>query len=96
MPKVNVKDLLSRNAYKLSKESYIRVNQELCRECENRCCRYVCPDAVYLLDEEDKINVEYEGCLECGTCQVVCPHDAIEWDYPQGGCGILFKYGLGR
>jgi ferredoxin like protein len=35
-----------------------------------------------------------DGCLECGTCRVICSeHTNVEWEYPRGGYGILFKFG---
>jgi len=33
-----------------------------------------------------------DGCLECGTCRVVCSeHRNVLWEYPRGGYGILFN-----
>jgi ferredoxin like protein len=35
-----------------------------------------------------------DGCLECGTCRVICEESAMSsWEYPRGGYGILFKFG---
>jgi ferredoxin like protein len=35
-----------------------------------------------------------DGCLECGTCRVICTeYRNVEWEYPRGGFGILFKFG---
>jgi ferredoxin like protein len=35
-----------------------------------------------------------DGCLECGSCRVICTeHLNVEWAYPRGGHGILFKFG---
>ena len=34
----------------------------------------------------------YAGCLECGTCFVVCDGDAFtRWRYPRGGFGVSFR-----
>ncbi|MBU1208420.1 MAG: hypothetical protein KKH04_16085 [Proteobacteria bacterium] len=30
------------------------------------------------------ISVAYEGCLECGSCRIGCPHLNIEWRFPRG------------
>ena len=36
-----------------------------------------------------------DGCLECGTCRIICnDFSNVEWEYPRGGYGILFKFGL--
>jgi ferredoxin like protein len=45
---------------------------------------------------DDHVAVRYENCLECGTCQISCDHGGnkgITWRNPQGGFGILFRYG---
>lgn len=93
MGKVNLKEKLSLDTYKISKEDHLKVNQELCDKCTNKCCLWICPAAVYTLDDENKIRVESEACLECGTCLIACKSGSIEWDYPKGGFGVQFKYG---
>ena len=31
---------------------------------------------------------------ECGSCRIVCSEDTnIDWEYPRGGHGIVFKFG---
>ena len=40
-----------------------------------------------------KIDLVVDGCLECGTCRLVCDSDNVDWNYPRGGFGILFKFG---
>ncbi|MCX5998444.1 MAG: hypothetical protein NTU41_02335 [Chloroflexi bacterium] len=42
---------------------------------------------------EGKVGFAYEGCLECGSCRIVCDKSAIEWSYPRGGFGISFEFG---
>jgi ferredoxin like protein len=67
---------------------------EACLECPGRPCALVCPSATYRWSEEDRrISVSFENCLECGTCRVVCPKANITWRYPMGGMGICYRYG---
>lgn len=64
-----------------------------CRECEKKQCVSVCPANVYVW-EEDHIEVAYIDCLECGTCRIACDEfNNIEWSYPRGGFGVMFKFG---
>lgn len=78
------------NVYKIFKRSHIKVNVTYCKKCENKYCLHVCPADLYSeVDGEIKIN--YEGCLECGTCRIVCEY--IEWDYPEGGFGVQYRFG---
>ena len=40
------------------------------------------------------INLVTDGCLECGTCRVICQdHGNVSWNYPRGGYGISYKFG---
>jgi len=65
-----------------------------CIECPDRPCVLVCPSATYKWNEEDRrIVVNFENCLECGTCRMVCPKANITWRYPMGGMGICYRYG---
>jgi ferredoxin like protein len=90
---VNIKDKLGLDTYKVAKESHLQVNGELCKNCEGKCCLYICPARVYTLDEKGDVHIEFEACLECGTCLIACVHDAILWNYPKGGFGVHYKYG---
>jgi ferredoxin like protein len=72
---------------------HIHVRQEICQNlCKERYCLFVCPAELYS-KQDGAILVEWAGCLECGTCQSVCPHDALEWAYPRGGFGVFYRYG---
>ncbi len=91
--KVNIKDKLGLDTYKLAKESHLKVDSEACKNCKGKCCLYVCPAGVYTLDEKGDVRVEFEACLECGTCLIACVDDAIQWSYPKGGFGVHYRYG---
>lgn len=72
---------------------HILIDQEKCRQlCKTRPCLFVCPANLYS-EQDGALMVEWAGCLECGTCQAVCPHQALSWQYPRGGCGIFYRYG---
>ena len=88
--------LLGLDKYEIDeKQSHIQVEQELCKTCDLKPCLTVCPAFVYQW-VDDHVAVRYENCLECGTCQIACDHGGnkgITWCNPQGGFGILFRYG---
>jgi len=72
------------------KASHISLDEQLCKECLNRICTYICPAEVYVWHEaKNKIDIRYENCLECGACRVAC--DGIEWANPAWGTGIAYK-----
>jgi len=86
---------LGLDKYELDEKSHIAVDQSRCQQCETQPCLTVCPARVYKL-VENRITIAYENCLECGTCQVACDSGGkggIDWRYPQGGFGIIFRYG---
>jgi len=31
--------------------------------------------------------------LECGTCRIACGAEVLEWNYPEGGAGVQFRFG---
>lgn len=93
--------------YKTSDKSHLKVNQEICKVCEDKVCLNICPANVYKEGVSDKsapedakndgtieecITVDYENCLECGACRVACPYGAIKWEYPEAGCGVFYKF----
>lgn len=72
--------------------SHLITDEETCRKCETKVCLYVCPAKVYKENGQNSaIIVNYENCLECGTCRVAC--DKIKWSYPKAKYGVSFKQG---
>ena len=84
---------LSKLKYHTSEKSHLTVNQEQCRHCKHKSCTYICPANVYTFDEKfGIIAVEYENCLECGACRYACDKGAIDWQYPEASCGVIYKF----
>lgn len=53
-----------------------------------------CPANRYRLNEDGKKSFYYEGCLECGTCRVLCNDTILErWTFPHKDKGIEYQYG---
>ena len=52
-----------------------------------------CPAGLYAEDEAEAVVLTIDGCLECGTCRLVCGTDILEWRYPEGGTGVQFRFG---
>jgi ferredoxin like protein len=53
-----------------------------------------CPAGCYDVNDQGQVEISVDGCLECGTCRVICgPSGEIEWSYPRGGYGVMFKFG---
>ena len=57
-------------------------------------CTTVCPAKVYEWEaDHKKIVVNYENCIECGACRMLCPYDNIACEWPRGGFGVQYKLG---
>ena len=90
----NIDDKLFTVKYKPDETSHLKPNQEDCVKCENRVCANACPAHVYDWDEEQKkLLVGFENCLECGACRIACTYGSLSWSYPKAGCGVSFKNG---
>ncbi len=88
-------ELLSLNKFNVDEqEPHIVIDQEICITCGKKPCLYICPARLYRLDKNEQISFDYAGCLECGTCRVLCQKKGIlKWVYPRGTFGISFRYG---
>lgn len=70
---------------------HILVDQAVCATCKNRACLVACPARCYR-QKDGEVNFEYAGCLECGTCRVVCRDGGVtSWNYPRASFGISFR-----
>ncbi|MEB3756897.1 MAG: ferredoxin family protein [Desulfurococcales archaeon] len=90
---LTVEKRLTLTKFEVYEKPHIIVDTEKCRKCETKPCIKACPAGLYSLDEEGKLSFVYEGCLECGTCRIICPHEAVSWSYPPGGYGVWYKFG---
>lgn len=71
---------------------HIKVDADKCTGCG--ICYHLCPTGSYeLIDgKADWATYGMKYCGECGTCRYVCPVNAITWNYPEGGTGIINKW----
>ena len=96
---VSVETKLGTLEWKKSPEAHITLRDaSASAPCVDRChdkpCTKVCPAKVYEWEAaHKKIIVNYENCIECGACRMLCPFDNIQCDWPNGGMGVKYKYG---
>jgi len=94
---VNVEDKLFQNRYKVDHgRPHIQIKDAaICsNDCKSQACTYICPAACYKAEGNRMVTLITDGCLECGSCRVICnEHANVAWEYPRGGHGILFKFG---
>lgn len=85
---------LGLNVFKIDHEPHIIIDQDVCQtECRVRFCLHICPADLFSQDLKGEVQVNYEGCLECGTCLIACHNDALTWHYPNPGFGVQYRFG---
>lgn len=77
--------------YVVDQAAHIRVDPARCASCPDQPCLLCCPAGCFTV-EQGALRFAYEGCLECGTCRLVCPLGAITWGYPRGGHGVAYRF----
>ena len=89
---MSLEERLSLVRRRIDATSHIEVDQEAFRADEDRAVLFICPAQVFKLNEDDdSCIVNYEDCLECGTCQVARRY--TRWRNPRGGFGVTYEYG---
>lgn len=85
-----VEEKLYVNKIKPDFNSHLKVNNDICRTCYGKECTKFCPSNVFTWNDEDqKLIVAYENCLECGACISGCPFENVVYGAPRAGYGQL-------
>ncbi|HEY46111.1 MAG TPA: 4Fe-4S dicluster domain-containing protein [Anaerolineae bacterium] len=91
---MSIEAKLGLDVFKIDTEPHIIIDHEICQaKCNIRYCLNICPAELYTLDPQDKVQVNFEGCLECGACFIACPYKALTWHYPRAGYGVQYRFG---
>ena len=88
----SIEDRLAINQYVIDKDVHIKINESICKSCNVHYCIYACPAGCFKLSE-GRLFFSYEGCLECGSCRIVCDKSSIDWTLPRPGFGICYQFG---
>ena len=92
MNQIRIEDKLAVNKYDIDRDVHIKFDESICRNCDRHPCLYICPAVCFKLGE-GHIIFSYEGCLECGSCRIVCTKKAIDWRTPRPSFGICYELG---
>ncbi|MBQ0820423.1 MULTISPECIES: ferredoxin family protein [Microvirga] len=93
--KLRVEDKLYQNRYLVdSGRPHIKVRPHERPSATLLALTRVCPAKCYELNDRGQVEIAADGCMECGTCRILCEASGeITWNYPRGGFGVLFKFG---
>lgn len=84
---------LGLDVFKPAREAHIRIRAGMERDPRVKKAVLVCPAGLYTLDDDGVVTLTIDGCLECGTCRLACGTEVLEWNYPEGGTGVQFRFG---
>ena len=91
---VNVDEKLSIDKFNVDEENAHIVLKENPSDEEFRKLVLCCPAALYKVEDDGSKHFDYAGCLECGTCRMICGETILEkWEYPQPTMGIEYRFG---
>lgn len=96
---VNVDEKLALNKFNVNEEYPHIELKENPEDSEFRKLVLACPAGLYKVDKETgEKTFDYAGCLECGTCRVLCGDTILKkWSFPimgvEGGSGVQYLYG---
>lgn len=97
--KLSSEELLGLDKFNLDEAwPHIVVDRTKCVHCEAKPCLYICSARCYKpASDEAGIQFDYAGCLECGTCRVICRQigqgGVVQWLYPHATFGVVFRFG---
>ena len=77
----------------LGTDDFISIDNNKCNNC-GRCILVCLVNLWFRKDDKICISEDYkEKCLECAACYQVCDANAIKFQYPAGGTGIIYEKG---
>jgi ferredoxin like protein len=88
-----LKAKLGLDVFKPGGEHHIRIRPGMERDVRLKAAVRICPAGLYMENEQGEVLLTVDGCLECGTCRIACGPDVLEWQYPEGGAGVQFRFG---
>ena len=93
--KTLVDDKLALNKYVVDEHHHITVEQSRLDKKTLQALLNACPAGLYTLNPSGELKFEHAGCLECGTCRVICAplKGALTWEYPRATKGVFYRYG---
>lgn len=95
MSTVNVDEKLMLNKFYVDEENaHIVVKTENLDMKEFHKLVLACPMGLYKVDDKGEPHFDYAGCVECGTCRILCGSTILDkWEFPRGTFGVEYRWG---
>jgi ferredoxin like protein len=90
---MELKAKLGLDVFKPAKEPHIRIKPGMEMDLRLKTAVRICPAGLYSENDKGEVALTIDGCLECGTCRLACSTEVLEWNYPEGGTGVQYRFG---
>ncbi|HEU17854.1 MAG TPA: hypothetical protein ENO00_00510 [Deltaproteobacteria bacterium] len=90
---MELKAKLGLDVFKPGPKPHITIKPGMEKDPRLKKAILVCPAGLYSENENGAVTLTIDGCLECGTCRIACGKDVLDWNYPDGGAGVQFRFG---
>ena len=90
---MDLKAKLGLDVFKPVGDPHIRIRPGMEKDPRLKRAVGLCPAGLYSENERGEIVLDIDGCLECGTCRLACGVEVLDWNYPEGGVGVQFRFG---
>ncbi len=91
---VDLKTKLGLDVFKPVTVPHIKIRPGMEKDPRLKSTVRICPAGLYSENECGEVMLAtIDGCLECGTCRLTCGTEVLDWNYPEGGAGVQFRFG---
>lgn len=90
---IGLKAKLGLDVFKAGSDAHIKIRPGMEKDPRLKKAVLLCPAGLYSENEEGEVVLTIDGCLECGTCRLACGNEVLDWNYPDGGIGVQFRFG---
>jgi len=92
-PTPDMKAKLGKNVFKPGKERHISIRPGFEKDPRLKAAVYACPAGLYSINSKGEVELDIDGCLECGTCRIAYGTEVLEWNYPMEDVRVQFRFG---
>ena len=72
--------------------AHITIDTNICDKCPHQMCIAGCPTRCFTI-YNGKMTFQFEDCVECGTCDIMCDQGSVNWSNPRGSYGVKYSQG---
>lgn len=92
---MSIEEKLAVNKYLVDEgNAHIEIDNAYPDKQEKMKLVIACPAGLYKLNDDGTLAFDYAGCLECGTCRILCLGTVVtKWEFPLGTMGVEYRLG---